>query len=130
VKVLLSIKPSFVKEIISGNKKFEYRRKVFKQDVDTVVIYASKPIGLIIGEFTIDKIIKESPLKMWIETSEYSGISQEHFLNYFQGKDEAYAIKIKEFHQYEEPINPYETDANFIAPQSYRYIDENQYALI
>ena len=51
MKALLSIKPEFVNEILAGNKKYEYRKKIFKQDIDAIVIYASMPMGKIIGEF-------------------------------------------------------------------------------
>lgn len=31
MKVLLSIKPEFVEKIFAGEKKFEYRRTIFKK---------------------------------------------------------------------------------------------------
>lgn len=38
MKVLLSIKPEFVEEIILGNKKFEYRKSIFKRkDISSIV---------------------------------------------------------------------------------------------
>ena len=50
MRVLLSIKPEFVKEIIEGRKKFEYRKKVFKRpDVSSIVVYATKPYGKVVG---------------------------------------------------------------------------------
>lgn len=124
MKALLSIKPIFVNEILAGNKRFEYRKKVFKKDVDTVIIYASMPVGKIIGEFTIEAIISNSPSKIWSETKEYSGISSDFFNAYFKGCDEAYAIKIKDFYKYEHPIDPYEEIENFVPPQSYRYVND------
>ena len=53
MKVLLSIKPQFVEEIFAGKKRFEYRKAIFSKDVDSVVIYSTKPVGKIVGEFTI-----------------------------------------------------------------------------
>lgn len=47
MRVLLSIKPEFVKKIISGEKKYEFRRKIFKRDVKIVIIYASYPWNLL-----------------------------------------------------------------------------------
>ena len=41
MKALLSIKPEFVNEILTGRKKYEYRKRIFKQDIEAVVIYAS-----------------------------------------------------------------------------------------
>lgn len=122
MKALLSIKPQFVKEIIEGKKKYEYRKKIFKQEVDAVVIYASMPVGMIVGEFTIGEIISDSPMKIWKATKEYSGISLEDYSKYFEGKKDAYAIQIKDFIKYEKPIDPYKEFEGFIAPQSYKYV--------
>ena len=62
MKVLLSIKPIFANEIFNGNKKFEYRKSIFKnKDIKTIVVYSTKPIGKIIGEFDIENIIEDSP---------------------------------------------------------------------
>ena len=48
MKILLSIKPTFVEEIFKGDKKFEFRRTIFKRkDIKKVVVYATKPIGKI-----------------------------------------------------------------------------------
>ncbi|ADU27961.1 ASCH domain-containing protein [Ethanoligenens harbinense] len=124
MKVLLSIKPEFVEEIIAGRKKFEYRKKLFKQSVDSVVIYASKPMGLIIGEFTIDTILVETPHDLWTKTKRYSGITKQFFSKYFNGKERGYAIKIKKFFQYTDPINPFDMIEDFVAPQSFRYVSE------
>lgn len=122
MKALLSIKPEFVNEILAGNKKYEYRKKFFKQDIDAIVIYASMPMGKIIGEFTIDGIINDNPMTVWKETKEYAGISFENYKKYFKGKREAYAICIKDLKIYEKPIDPYEQFPGFVPPQSYKYI--------
>ncbi|MEN0666952.1 ASCH domain-containing protein [Caldifermentibacillus hisashii] len=124
MKVLLSIKPEYVQKIIKGTKKYEYRKRIFKKNVDSVVIYSTMPEGKIIGEFTIDEIIMNSPKEIWNQTYLFSGISKDLFLEYFSGHDEGFAIKIKEFIKYKEPINPKQLDKNFVAPQSYRYIDD------
>ncbi len=52
INVLLSIKPKFAAAIFAGEKQFEFRRAIFKNtNVKKVYVYASKPIGLVIGEF-------------------------------------------------------------------------------
>ena len=40
---ILSIKPQFVEEIIAGRKGYEFRKKGFKRNVNTVFVYASSP---------------------------------------------------------------------------------------
>ncbi|MFB7637687.1 ASCH domain-containing protein [Peribacillus butanolivorans] len=122
MKVLLSIKPEYVQEIINGNKKFEYRKRIFKESVESVVIYSTMPVGKIVGEFKIEKILNDSPTELWNKTCDYSGISKASFHDYFSGRSNGFAIKIKEFIEYENPIDPKVTNNNFIAPQSYKYL--------
>ena len=123
MKVLLSIKPEFVEEIFNGNKKFEYRKAIFKnKDVKTIVIYSTMPVGKIVGEFDIDSILEEHPKKIWDKTKKYSGISEELYDYYFDGREKSFAIKIKSLKEYDEPICPYSTYDNFTAPQSFKYI--------
>lgn len=124
MKVLLSIKPEFVKEIIDGRKKFEYRKSIFKrEDISSIVVYATKPYGKVVGEFEIENIIQDCPQNIWKETKDYSGISKKFFNEYFRGRDTGFAIQIKEFIEYDNPMELKSFDKNIkTAPQSFCYI--------
>jgi predicted transcriptional regulator len=50
MKAILSIKPKFVEEIISGRKRFEFRRRIFKKKISTILVYSSSPIQKFVGE--------------------------------------------------------------------------------
>ena len=65
MKVLLSIKPEFVQEIFTGKKKYEYRKAIFTRSVDKVVVYSTKPVGMIVGEFTVENILNDTPSTLW-----------------------------------------------------------------
>ena len=67
MNVILSIKPEFVEKIFSGEKQYEYRKVLFKQKVDTVYIYASRPISKIVGEFKIEKILCDTAANVYIQ---------------------------------------------------------------
>lgn len=123
MKVILSIKPEFVEKIFSGEKQYEYRRKVFKQEVDSVIIYATKPIGKFVGEFKIEDIIHDKPEKIWRLTKKSSGISYNYFKEYFIDRTEGFALKITDLDIYKNPIDPFKAIPNFTAPQSFRYIE-------
>ncbi|HIF9058709.1 ASCH domain-containing protein [Photobacterium damselae] len=126
MKVLLSIKPEFVEKIFSGEKLFEYRKAVFKRpEVRSVVIYSTMPEGKIVGEFAIGEILAKHPKELWEETKAVSGINQKFFDEYFSDREVAYAIQIKDLRRYPEPINPYEKERGFKAPQSFKYLDCN-----
>ncbi|CBG40456.1 hypothetical protein [Helicobacter mustelae] len=137
MKVLLSIKPEFAKAIFNGKKKFEYRKVLFKKEVKTIQVYVTKrsffrkqvprsfcsqTCGKIIGEFEIEEIIEGNPAEVWEKTKRHSGIKKSFYMQYFQDKQVAYAIKIKNINKYKEPLCPYKEYENFTAPQSFRYI--------
>lgn len=123
MKALLAIKPEFVKKIFSGIKKYEYRKVIFTKKVDKVIIYASSPVSKVVGEFTIDSIVKGKPNKVWEETKNYAGITESYFKDYFKGKDTAYAIKIKDCCKYSKPLSLKEIGVQY-APQSFVYLKE------
>lgn len=86
MNVLLSIKPKYADKIFSGEKKWEYRKKIWKRDdVDVVVVYASAPVSKMIGEFkTIKGCSICATLKsLWYQTGKDGGISKEEFEKYF-----------------------------------------------
>ena len=124
MRVLLSIKPEFVEEIIEGRKKFEYRKKVFKRpDVSSIVVYATKPYGKVVGEFEIETILEENIDKLWSDTKHLSGISEEFFYEYFKDRDSGFAIQIKKFKEYKKHLELSEFDSTIkTAPQSFCYI--------
>lgn len=123
MKVLLSIKPEYAEKIFSGQKKYEFRKIGFKNRcVKTVVVYATMPVGRIIGEFKIKEIHKDSPNAIWEKTKQYSGIDEVFFNEYFQGKEYAIAIEVDSPQLYKKPINPKEEFEKFTAPQSFMYM--------
>ncbi|MFJ6925032.1 ASCH domain-containing protein [Limosilactobacillus mucosae] len=124
MKILLSIKPEYVERILNGTKKFEYRKKIFKnKNVNTVVIYATKPIGKVVGEFYIRNIIEDNPQTIWNLTNKYSGISKNSFDEYFHNVQEGFAIEISHFVKYKKELELNEVSKKLkSAPQSFAYI--------
>jgi predicted transcriptional regulator len=120
-KALLSIKPEFASLIFDGTKKFEYRRVIFKQHVDFVVVYASAPLSVVIGEFAVEQILYEDLNTLWHLTRQNSGISRKYFFDYFVNKKRGYAIKIGNTLQYEVPALLKES-YGVTPPQSFLYL--------
>lgn len=121
MELLLSIRPEFVKKIISHEKKYEFRKRIFRKNVDKIFIYSSSPEKKIIGYFTAGDIVKDNPERLWANFSHVSGISKEAFFDYFEGKKEGFAIEIKDLTVFQIPINTDELEG-FRAPQSFCYI--------
>ncbi|WP_375191047.1 hypothetical protein [Chryseobacterium sp.] len=125
MKVLLSIKPEFAFKIFEGEKKFEFRKVIFKNlDVKTVLVYASHPVQQVIGEFEIDHILTSNPKDLWERTKAHSGITKEYFYEYFGEREIGHAIKIKKVKKYIHPLS-LKDDLKVSPPQSYMYLDNN-----
>ena len=122
MKVLLSIKPEFASKIFDGSKRYEYRRTIFRRDeVTTIVVYASEPIKKVIGEFEIGEILREEPKVLWAKTGKQGGIVKERFLEYFADKNVGYAIRVREPRMYDTTFLLNELNVS-CAPQSFKYL--------
>ncbi|MBF0329950.1 MAG: hypothetical protein HQL10_12390 [Nitrospirae bacterium] len=122
MKVLLSIKPEYAEKILDGEKKYEFRRTVFRDtSIKKVVIYASSPIKRVIGEFEIDSIIALGIDALWKKTMHCAGIEKDFYYNYFYGKKIGYAIKVKKTRRYRKHIGLNELNVKY-PPQSFLYL--------
>ncbi len=123
MNVLLSVKPKYAEEILSGRKKYEFRRSVFKkQNIERVYIYSSSPVSKIVAAFEIEQILKGSPENIWKSCHKYAGISKNDFFAYFKNSDVAYAIEIGNVDSFLNPIDPHHIIEDFKPPQSFYYV--------
>lgn len=125
MKAMLSIKPEYVDRILSGEKTYEFRRRIFKRpEVDTIVIYATSPRCEIVGEAEVTDIKTADPESIWLQTGDKGGISKERFMAYFDGRDVAYAIKLGKVKRFDHPRPlSYYAPRVHSAPQSFVYVD-------
>ena len=122
MKIILSIKPEFVEKIFSGEKKYEYRKILFKHKVDKVYIYASRPISKIVGEFKVEDIICDTPEHVWALTKKQSGVSRNFYDKYYNGKEKAVAYILGKVKKYDNEKQLSDFHIN-VPPQSYFYLD-------
>lgn len=120
--LLLSIKPQFADKILSGYKHFEYRKKIFKKQINDIYICSSFPGRKVVGKFKYSGYLDGTPEEIWEETHNHSGISSKYFFSYYAGKKKAYAIKIASLIIFEAPIDPYKRNSAFRPPQSFMYV--------
>ena len=124
--VLLSIKPKYVERIVNREKKFEFRKVIFKdRGINRVYIYSSSPIKKIVGFFVVGSIIQDKPENLWEDLKEDSGMKANDFFKYFSGKDLGFAIEINKFEEFKTPIEPKQYFSDFSAPQSFCYLDNS-----
>ncbi len=124
MNVILSIKPKYANAILSGEKKVEFRKASFKQEIEKVFIYSSAPEQRIIGYFTIDEIISDTPKNLWEEFNDVGSIDKFSFFEYFSNKSIGFSIKIKKVNKFRKSLDPKSVIQDFVPPQSYRYCDE------
>jgi predicted transcriptional regulator len=120
-RMLLSINPQHVENILNGDKRFEFRKVRCRADVDNIVIYATSPVMQIVGEADVVEIIQDSLDVVWKITSEYAGISRHFYDEYYRGKDKAVAYRLGKVKKYHEPLQLSDFGVGF-APQSFVYI--------
>ncbi len=119
--MLISIKPEHIEKIFNGSKKYEYRKIRCKQDIDKIIIYSTYPIMKVVGEAKVEKILEDSPDRIWEKTKKYSGIDLNFYQKYFKDRSKAIAYKLTNIKKYDSPkeLSSYGIKA---APQSFVYI--------
>ncbi len=122
-QILLSIKPEYVEHILSGNKRYEYRKQRCKRTVDKILIYSTHPVKKIVAEVSVSSIVESSPWKVWELTKEFSGISKEFFDSYYKGREKAVAFELGDLKVYDPPL-PLAFFGVSSAPQSFIYLPE------
>lgn len=120
-RILISINPKHVANIINGTKKFEYRKVAAKQDISSILIYETSPVKRVVAEAKIVDVLILSPNELWEETKEYSGITKKFFDEYFEGRNIAYAYKLGKVKVYKNPKSLLEYGIKS-APQSFVYL--------
>lgn len=122
-KILMPIKPEYVEKILSGRKRYEYRKtKPKKQNIDKMIIYATFPVMKVVGEVDINNIIEDSPERVWDITKNCSGVSKEFYDLYYKDKEKAITYQIGKITIYDKPLELAELGINYV-PQSFIYLD-------
>lgn len=125
--LLMSIKTKYANEIFNGTKKYEYRRSSINEKNlnKKIIIYSAGLDKAIIGYMIIDKIIKGNINYIIKETNP----KESNINDYFKNAKICYAMHIKEYHRFNNPITLNEMrkiDINILIPQYYRYIKEKE----
>ena len=123
--ILLSIKPEYVVKILSGDKKYEYRKHLPQEPVDRIIIYSTDPEKSVVGEVAVIGTLAMSPTALWEFTKKDSGIARSKYRLYFKGAKKAFAFQLGQVKVYETPRNLSDYCINQ-APQSFIYITQHR----
>jgi len=129
--VLLSIKPKYADLILTGSKQVEFRRSWAAQDVGLIVLYSSSPIQKIVGIVEVDSVVMSSPTSLWKTCTEKGGgLTRKELRSYFAGKSKGFAVLLGNVFEPATHIDPADVFCKFIPPQSFRYLDSEEYSKI
>jgi predicted transcriptional regulator len=124
MNLLMSIQPVIARRISSGKKKYEYRRSIFKRDVDWIYIYSSSPVRKIVCRFKYSGRLAGSIDEIWEKTGRFSAAPEIEYRDYFKNAKTAYAIKIDGLEVFDDPLDPYRIIPGFRPPQSFMYLPQ------
>jgi predicted transcriptional regulator len=119
---LLSIKPEYANAIFAGRKTVEFRRSRLASDIELAIVYATQPVGCIIGWFRIAGIAESTPDGVWRRFRREGAIRRRDYFAYFNGAERAYAIEIAEAVAIDEPLLLKSLSPSLRAPQSFQYL--------
>ena len=119
---LLSIKPEYARAIFAGSKTIEFRRSRLAPDIDLAIVYATQPVGRIVGWFRIAGIAESTPDGLWRRFRRNGSIRRRDYFAYFDGADRAYGIEIADPTIICEPLLLDSLAPGLRAPQSFQYL--------
>ena len=121
MKVLFSINPKHVQSILSAKKQVEYRKTICRRPVDTVLIYSTSPVQMVVAQAKLKKVLVDAPDNIWELTKEKSGISHKFFMDYFASKKYAVAYELEDIEKFPEPKPLRDFGLGYV-PQSFAYV--------
>lgn len=119
--VLLSVHPQYANAIMDGRKRVEFRKK-FPEGVGLVVVYATKPVGKVVGWFTVQEIVEAPPASLWRQFSETGCIERGDFFDYFKGREVGLGVTVREVERLEAPVALKRLLPSGVPPQSFQYL--------
>jgi predicted transcriptional regulator len=117
----MSIKPEFAARILSGEKRVEFRKQAFREDVSHMVIYSTTPVGAIVGVCEVDGVFVATPSTVWRKYAAVAGIARAGFTAYYTNRRRAVAIKVAKPVRFTSPV-PLSSIGERRPPQSFRYL--------
>ena len=85
-------------------------------------MYATMPVGRVVGEFDVAAHHETTPDEMWENTAQHAGIDRGAFVAYFGARPTAHAIEVLEARRYAEPKTLADAAGIARAPQSFCYL--------
>ena len=117
-ELLISIKPKYADMIMAGSKIYEYRRTRLSVVPESIFIYVTAPVSMLVGYAHVDSVGVLGLRDLWHKTKDGGGITKQEFDEYFTDTDRGTYIKIRCPRMY--PMTSWHKVPN--PPQSFRYV--------
>jgi predicted transcriptional regulator len=91
----MSIRPEFANAFLSGEKVVEFRKRPVADDVSHVLIYATMPVGSLLGWFAVRGQQTMSPKGLWSTFRAVGGISKSRFFDYYDQREHGTGILVE-----------------------------------
>lgn len=128
---LMSIHERWAEAIVDGRKRVEFRKRRLADDIRTVLIYATAPSSQVIGQFTIDEIVTDTPARIWEKFGHLGVIERDAFFDYYGSAVTAVAIIVADAERFATPLGLAEFEPRPAVPQSFAYLraDAREFAV-
>lgn len=122
--LLISIHPEYVEKILSGEKRFEFRKTCPTADISHLIIYATTPIQRWVAVAEVESILTDSPSRLWARTKYAAGISRKAFRQYYAGRSQGFAFKLGRIFSLSEEDS---LKIKATGPQSYSFFPKEKF---
>jgi predicted transcriptional regulator len=122
----MSIHPRYADAILAGTKRVEFRKRRLAPDVSTVVIYATQPVGRIVGTFEVLGHDVAPPAELWDRHGAHAGISVTGYDEYYAQTPAAVGILIGSVQRLSQPRPVTDLPGVNRPPQSFCYLSSAQ----
>ncbi|BCW42788.1 hypothetical protein StoSoilB3_43230 (plasmid) [Arthrobacter sp. StoSoilB3] len=123
---LMSIRPEFAHAILAGTKTVEFRKRPVAVDVTHVLVYATMPVGLVLGWFSVQDQSTKSPKDLWKQFGRVGGIAKDRFFAYYDQRTMGTGIIVGEVGLFADPLPLTELGQIMRPPQSFQYLTDIQ----
>ena len=104
---LFSIHRIYGDRIMSGEKKYEYRKRCPEWLISgcEVALFSSDSPETLLAMFEVGEILSGSPEEIWRLTGAAGGIDHDSYMRYYEGQSRAFALKIRNVRRFADRIS-------------------------
>jgi predicted transcriptional regulator len=128
---LISVHPKYVRQILDGSKKIEFRRVWATRPITHLVLYSTAPDMKVVAILQVKKTIETNVSGLWELAKQYGGgLTRATLREYFSNKPRGYGLIIGSVQALKTPLALSAAIPSVRAPQSYAYLTSDQFAAI